>query len=658
MYCPLCRSEYPEGWKRCPTDEAALLRASTIGKYKVDRLIGAGGMGAVYRAENPDTQSAVALKILHGSAAGVEAARTRFQREAAAVAALKTRHVVSIFDFGADVDGTLYLVMELLLGHNLRKEIASPPEAMPLPRVNLVFDGALRGLGAAHRAGIVHRDLKPENVFIAETDDGEVAKLLDFGIARKGGGSSLTHSGALMGTPAYMAPEQVAGNRGEVGPWSDVYAMGVILYEMLSGKAPFAADSMTEVLSRVLSREFAPLRSVRAGLPEAVYLLCERALADAPAARFPHADALREAWRAAFDAFPADVRNATVPRYRAGGHGHDLASAPTSAATASGTPAPGTPPPPEGPYTPGTPGRTGGAGGKKANAASFAATQATPSPVVGESSADPEKRPARSRGLVLGIGGLVAAGALAVVLVVASGERGGTATGDAGLVAAADGGAIVIDATAVVPVAADAAVVPSAPPGMARLPGGKFTMGADPALAASYPDALAQQATEVAPFFLDQHEVTAVAAKAALGMAPGPRDVPGLPARSMTWADAARVCKELGKRLPTEAEWEFAAQRSPLAAAGAQLKAAGVKGPAAVGSHPGDCTTDGVCDLLGNVIEWTADGAGPKRIARGASYNVAARDRWYASIHARQPVDATAADPEIGFRCAADGGGS
>ena len=316
MYCPTCRSTYPDGWKRCPTDEAALLRGPIVGKYQIDRLIGAGGMGAVYRAVNPDTASAVALKLLHGGSAELEAARTRFQREAAAVAALKTRHVVSIFDFGADDDGTMYLVMELLLGHTLRREIAAPPHAMPLPRVNLVFEGALRGLGAAHRAGIVHRDLKPENVFIAETDDGEVAKLLDFGIARTSGGSTLTQSGALMGTPAYMAPEQVAGGRGEIGTWSDVYAMGVMLYEMLTGAAPFAADSMTEVLRRVLARELAPLRSVRLGLPEGVYQVCDRALADDVGERYPHADALREAWTEAWSRAPAELRHATVPRYR------------------------------------------------------------------------------------------------------------------------------------------------------------------------------------------------------------------------------------------------------------------------------------------------------------------------------------------------------
>jgi serine/threonine-protein kinase len=649
VYCPLCHSEYPDGWKRCPTDEAALLRAATIGKYKIERLIGAGGMGAVYRAMNPDTQSAVALKIMHGQGAGQEAARTRFQREAAAVAALKTRHVVSIFDFGADIDGTLYLVMELMLGHNLRKEICEPPDTMPLPRVNLIFDGALRGLGAAHRAGIVHRDLKPENIFIAETDDGEVTKLLDFGIARKGGGPSLTHSGALMGTPAYMAPEQVAGNRGEIGPWSDIYGMGVILYEMLSGKAPFAADSMTEVLSRVLSHEFAPLRSVRAGLPESVYQLIDRCLADEPAARYQHADQLREAWDAAFDAFPQEVRNATVPRFRpAKMPGQDLGSMETSHATASGTPAPGTPRPSQGPFTPSS------SGGKKSTSdTSFAATQATPSAMVGESTPSPsavEKK--KSRSLVLAVGGIVALGTVAVVFVLAKGGGSKAAVTDAGVVP--------VDATMVVTV--DAAATEDVPvdlPGMARLPGGTFTMGDDPAIAAAFPDALARQDTQVAPFYLDKLEVTAVAAKAALGSPPGPNDKPGVPARSITWADAALVCKKLGKRLPTEAEWEYAAQRSPLAADDAQLKPSRTAknvAPSAVGTHPGDCTTDGVCDLLGNVMEWTSDGTGGKRIARGGSFQVVWNERWVASFHARLPADPDQADAEIGFRCAMDGG--
>jgi formylglycine-generating enzyme required for sulfatase activity len=416
---------------------------------------------------------------------------------------------------------------------------------------------------------------------------------------------------------------------------------------MLSGKAPFAADSMTEVLSRVLSREFAPLRSVRAGLPEAVYQLVERCLADEPAARYQHADQLREAWDAAFDAFPQEVRNATVPRFRGVARpGADLGSAPTSHATASGTPAPGTPAPPGGPFTPAA---TGG-GKKSSSPTSFAATQATPSSMVGEQTPSPQ--PKKSKGLVVAVAGVVSVGVAAVVLLVASGG-GKKAVG-------ADAGVPAHDATAFVPV--DATPVDAAPlelPGMVRLPGGSFTMGDAPEIAADFPDALPRQDTQVAPFYLDKLEVTAVAAKAALGSPPGPNDKPGVPARSITWADAAEVCKRLGKRLPTEAEWEYAAQRSPLAADAAQLKrsrASTSVAPSAVGTHAGDCTTDGVCDLLGNVMEWTSDGTGGKRIARGASFAVLWNERWVASFHARLPADPTKPDAEIGFRCAMDGG--
>jgi formylglycine-generating enzyme required for sulfatase activity len=254
--------------------------------------------------------------------------------------------------------------------------------------------------------------------------------------------------------------------------------------------------------------------------------------------------------------------------------------------------------------------------------------------------------------VVLVIGGVVAVGAVAVVVVLA--------TGGGGKKSVASDAGVPSDASSFTP--ADATTVDAAPaelPGMARLAGGQFTMGADPAIAADFPDALAKQDTQVAPFYLDKLEVTAVAAKSAMGTPPAPTDKPGVPARSITWNDAAEVCKRLGKRLPTEAEWEFAAQRSPLSPDGAQLKPSRSTknaAPSAVGTHPGDCTIDGVCDLLGNVMEWTSDGAGGKRVARGGSYLVVFSERWLASIHARLPADPTKPDAEIGFRCAMDGG--
>ncbi|HVV83959.1 MAG TPA: SUMF1/EgtB/PvdO family nonheme iron enzyme, partial [Kofleriaceae bacterium] len=193
-----------------------------------------------------------------------------------------------------------------------------------------------------------------------------------------------------------------------------------------------------------------------------------------------------------------------------------------------------------------------------------------------------------------------------------------------------------------------------APPGKARLPGGNFEMGSEPAIAARYANALPRQSTEVAPFLLDRTEVTALAMHAALGQPPLTSDAPDVPARNVTWHEADAVCRALGKRLPTEAEWEYAAERGDLSPAGALLKAPGVTGPSAVGTHPADCTPDGICDLLGNVMEWTSDGDARARIARGASYAVAAHAEWFASIHARARAAPDRPDPEIGFRCAAD----
>jgi serine/threonine-protein kinase len=618
VYCPVCRSEYPADWRRCPKDEAALLRENKVGKYRIDQVIGQGGMGAVYGAFNPDTKSAVAIKLMHAQAAANDAARQRFQREAAAVAALRTRHVVTIFDFGAEMDGTLYLVMELLHGHTLRSELRTPiaPE-----RLHMIVDGALRGLGAAHRAGITHRDLKPENIFIADTDDGEVTKILDFGIARTSSkDAQLTQSGALMGTPAYMAPEQVAGNRGSVGPWTDVYSMGVILYEALTGVSPFGADTVTEVLGKVLGRQFTPIEQLRNDLPPAVRMVVEIAMADPPDQRFQTADALRDAW---IKAMGGQAATTTERRLTA-------VPVPTPSPTVSTAPT------------------------------------MTPGPVVVDATiAPPRRRTWPWLVALLAVGGA----ATAAILLATGGSKkpvhtpAGSIDARAAVAAATDAAPIAGADAAPPPDAAKLAVIDAArspTDDMVAFAGGTFQLGADPKKTPAHPDLDPPHTVTVAAFWLDKREVTLGQLRAALG----DDKIGGLdgdqldwPARNVTAAQAAAACKAMGKRLPTEAEWEVAAQNASGAASGARLRG-GPNAPDAVGTHPGDCTDKGVCDLLGNVMEWTADPwtrptkKADRVVVRGGSYGVDPTDTFYATLHARIAVKPSERDPELGFRCA------
>ena len=299
MFCPRCHDDFPEAWKVCPKDATPLLKSNHIGKYTIEAPLGAGGMGTVYRATNPDTKGEVAIKVMHPEAADSESNRSRFKREAAAIAKLKTSHVVKVYDFGAEADGTLYLVMELLDGHTLRDEIHPPPDTMAIERVQFLFDGVLKGLAAAHKSGIVHRDLKPENIFISTTDDGEVPQILDFGIARietpegviRSG--AITRPGTVMGTAVYMAPEQLQGLISQVGTFSDVYAIGAIMFEVLTGTTQVKPGSLAEVLIQVRSKQLPRLSTLRPDLPPALCDVIQSCL-DTTAARRPqHADELR-----------------------------------------------------------------------------------------------------------------------------------------------------------------------------------------------------------------------------------------------------------------------------------------------------------------------------------------------------------------------------
>jgi serine/threonine-protein kinase len=275
------------------------------GRYEVVRKLGEGGMGAVYEARHTGLGRPVAVKVLRAAFGGDRTAVERFRKEARVLATLRHRHVVEVSDSGEDA-GRLYLVMELLDGESLQARLDREKTLAPADAV-AVLDPVLRALGWAHAQGVVHRDVKPDNVFLARMP-GErepSVKLLDFGIAYAlgGAGPKLTQTGAIVGTPAYMAPEQVWA-AGPVTPAADQWSAAAMLYEMLAGVIPHDAPSLQEVVVRRVSQDVADLASLRPALPAALTVAVMRALAREPAARFPSADALREALHAALDGAP------------------------------------------------------------------------------------------------------------------------------------------------------------------------------------------------------------------------------------------------------------------------------------------------------------------------------------------------------------------
>jgi eukaryotic-like serine/threonine-protein kinase len=268
------------------------------GKYRVQRRLAEGGMGQVFVAEHLLLRKAVALKVLHPEMSAQPDAVERFTVEARAASLIEHENVVRVSDFGRSADGQLYLVMELLKGHTLASELEKGP--LSPTRARFIAREMLRGLEAAHARGVVHRDLKPENVFITPRDgDDDAVKLLDFGIARmrqEGADESqrLTKDGAVMGTPLYMAPEQLKGAR-DVDARADLYAVGVMLYEMLAGKPPYFGDTFGEIAYQILDAKPRPLAEAAPAVDGVLAALVMRAFAGARDRRFATANELRGA---------------------------------------------------------------------------------------------------------------------------------------------------------------------------------------------------------------------------------------------------------------------------------------------------------------------------------------------------------------------------
>ncbi|WP_058867925.1 serine/threonine-protein kinase [Chloracidobacterium thermophilum] len=288
--CVICGKEFHDQMRFCPFDGGALetieqdafIGQTLDGKYCIEAKIGEGGMGAVYRARHVLMDTQLAIKVLHPSLVSDATSVARFQREAQAMARIRHSNAIAVTDFGVTEDQINYIVMELFEGESLRK-VLEREKKLPYATAIAIARQVCGALEAAHRSGVIHRDIKPENIFLSPQPDGSYfVKVIDFGIAKivtdtSKGGPPLTRQGMIIGSPHYLSPEQCTGQ--ELDARSDIYSLGIVLFEMLTGQVPFTA--VTPVAVALLHANEPPpsLRKLNPEIPKALDDLVMSALA-------------------------------------------------------------------------------------------------------------------------------------------------------------------------------------------------------------------------------------------------------------------------------------------------------------------------------------------------------------------------------------------
>lgn len=315
--CPKCGERFPPDFVVCPRDAVELapmdpnvddpyLGAILGETYRIEALIAEGGMGRVYEAKHLRLPNrAFAIKILHSALVGDSELVGRFRREAEIASAVEHPNVIQVFDVHTTLNNTPYIVSERLRGEDLaqrleRDELLTVPEAVAIVRQSCAV------LAAVHARGVIHRDLKPNNLFLVGDPASPTVKLIDFGIAklRDPSDAHQTRTGMVMGTPAYMAPEQARGEK--VDARADIYAVGAIAYRCVTGRAPYHFEDAAQALHAVLTAEPPRPRSINPQLPVAFEMVLQRAMARDPADRYPTLEALDAAF-AGFDSLPQPV---------------------------------------------------------------------------------------------------------------------------------------------------------------------------------------------------------------------------------------------------------------------------------------------------------------------------------------------------------------
>ena len=642
--CPRCERSFPDETDFCPRDGTPLpasvtateaeLAAGLARRYRIIRRLGGGGMGTVFLAEQIAVGNRpVALKVLLRKLLDDPEFLLRFHNEAASTGRIHHPNVVTIYESGQADDGTPYIAMEYLEGGTLRDELKDRGALSVAETVEIIQQVA-RGLNAAHKLGTIHRDLKPDNIFLTRGDEGDlVIKIGDFGIAKLRESATHTIIGTVLGTPAYMSFEQAAGMRSdELDARSDVYSLGVVVYEMLTGRVPFHSDTPLGYVRKHLTEEPPPFRAVKPDLPalpqlERVVLKALRKDRDQRcASALEFARELAEA---------AGGTQPTVPL-------------PQTRVVPPEGPAPAAPAPPVLP---------------QAVAPSLPKPAAAPPPQLRPTPA----RASRAKYVIFAF------------LVLAAAGTGIWSWWQSRLQPQVESK----------PPSESGAKTPTPPDGMIYIPGGSFTMGLNNA---EDPEETPAHSINVASFCLDETLVTnaqygefvrAVARKPPPNWSAGsyPAGKANWPVTQVSWEDAQAYCKWKSKRLPTEAEWEYAARGTDgrLYPWGDEFKAALVNSLEAGLGHPEPvhaprldidqfhrsylaASPFGVLHMSGNVWQWCADDYKPYpghtpafeipagvKVIRGGSFK---SDKDHVTTTTRNLDIPTTRSPAIGFRCA------
>ncbi len=690
--CNSCGATYPSNLSFCLNDGNQLSMIDTMigtvldGRYRLDKLIGEGGMGDVYRATHVHIDTEFAVKLLKPEFVANQTAIKRFQLEAKAAGRIHHPNAVKVTDFGVTPERIVYLVMELVQGKSLRSLMRMSGKFDYLRAVNIVRQ-VCAAVDAAHRGGVIHRDLKPDNILIEKVQEFERVKVLDFGIAKLKETKTdafLTQAGTIIGTPQYMSPEQCQGK--PLGPGSDIYSIGILLYEMLTGEVPFDGDSTLQVVYRQLHEQPRQLLELSPNAPPTLAQVVMRALEKEPEQRQSSAIELSDELKDAMEAIgeggslstssPLTVRPLKSAETRIPTEElptlEKKSNAPSSRA--------------EGPASGFAGGSFGGITPSPDRSTTALSRPSSANNVITDNAEMGRPTPSEQRvataqnqpDLQLGINEAATGGNSRIQLIAA-----------AAIVLAALAGVIIYFNMGSSQPGPEPRITPTpgaspgvSPEGMTYIPGGKFMMGRNDGASDEGP----AHEVEVKPFFLDAQEVTnqdyRKFVEATSRKTPKHWIYDGVyapdeamyPVTYVTWEDATTYAKWAKKRLPTEAEWEYAARggdKQYLYPWGNQWQAGYANvdrksqpRPAPVGSFGKDISPFGIHDMAGNVSEWVQDfyskkyGAKPDprfRVYRGGNF-LDAPDRG-TNTYRWSDFPTNIPDDQIfrvGFRCSRD----